>query len=100
MSAEELLPAYARGELSAADREQVQAALAASPALREELESYRRLFLLPAVAAAQELETPADLSTRIMRQVTLQHYLGLLTNLTYDLAGAYGRALAYYLRLA
>ena len=100
MNVEELLPAYARGELSEAGREQVRAALAASPALREELASYQRLFLLLAVAAAEDLETPADLSTRIMRQVTLQHYLELLTNLTYDLAGAYGRALAYYLRLA
>lgn len=100
MNVEELLPAYATGELSEADREQVRAALAASPELREELERFQRLFLLLAVVAAEDLEAPADLSTRIARQVALQHYLKLLTNLTYDLAGAYGRALVSYLGLA
>lgn len=97
---EELLPSYITGELLEADRERVRAALATSPRLREELARYERLFLLFAVAAAEELQAPADLSTRIMRQVTVHYYLNLLTNLAYDLAGAYGRALVFYLGLS
>ena len=67
MNVAELLPAYVSGELSEADRERVRAALAESPRLREELARYQQLFLLFAVAQAEELQTPADLSTRIMR---------------------------------
>ena len=99
MNAEELLPAYLAGELSEAEREQVRAALAASPELRAELTRYQQLFLFFVMTQAEELHAPADLSTRIMRQVTLQFYLNLLTDLTYDLFGAYGRAIAFYLGL-
>ena len=99
MSVEELLPGYITGELTKADHERVRAALTDSPRLREELARYEQLFLLFALAAAEELQVPADLSTRIMRQVTVQFYLDRVVNLAYDLAGAYGRAIAYYLGL-
>ena len=99
MNVEELLPAFVTGELGAADRERVRAALATSPALREDLARYERLLLLLAMAAADELQAPGDLSTRIMRQVTLHFYLNRLTNLVHDLVGAYGRAIAFYLGL-
>ncbi len=99
MNPEELLPAYVTGELPEEDRERVRAALAASPELRAELARYEELFLLFAAAAAQEMQVPADLSTRIMRQVTVQHYLNRITSVAYDLAGAYGRAIAFYLGL-
>ena len=100
MNVEELLPAFVTGELDAADRERVRAALATSPALREEVARYERLLLLLTIAAAEELQAPGDLSTRIMRKVTLTFYLNRLTNLAYDLVGAYGRALVYYLGLS
>jgi len=99
VSVEDLLPGYLAGELSDDEREQVRAALATSPELRAELERYGRLFLVLATTAAEELQQPGDLSTRIMRQVALQHYLKLLTNLSYDVFGAYGRALVFYLGL-
>ncbi len=99
MNVEELLPAYIAGELSEAGRERVRAALATSPRLREERAHYQQLFLLFVLAQAAELPTPTDLSTRIMRHVTLHYYLNRLTNLAYDLVGAYGRAIAFYLRL-
>jgi anti-sigma factor RsiW len=99
VNVEELLPAYVTGELDEADRERVRAALAASPALREELARYEGLLLLLTIAAAEDLQAPGDLSTRIMRQVTLHFYLNRLTNLVHDLVGAYGRAIAFYLGL-
>ena len=99
MTMEELLPAYITGELSETDRERVRAALAASPGLRSELARYQHLFLLFVMAQAEEFLAPADLATRVMRQVALHYYLNRLTHLAYDLAGAYGRALAFYLGL-
>lgn len=99
MNVEELLPGFVLGELSDEDRERVRAALAESPRLREELARYQRLFLLFAAAAAEELQAPGDLSTRIMRQVTLQFYLGKIANWSTDLLGLYGRALAFYFGL-
>ena len=99
MSVEELLPGYLLGELSDEEREQVRAALQDSPQLRDELARYQQLVLLFAAAAVQELEAPADMSTRIMRQITVQFYLGLVTNWVGDLVGVYGRALAFYLGL-
>ncbi len=99
MNVEELLPGYVLGELSDAEREQVRAALAESPRLREDLARYQRLVLLFVAAAAEDLQIPADLSTRIMRQVTVQFYLGKISNWTTDLFGLYGRALAFYLGL-
>jgi anti-sigma-K factor RskA len=95
----ELLPGYVAGELLPDDQERVRAALARSPELRAELERYQQVFLLFAAAALDEMQIPAGLSTRIARQVTLQFYLKVLTNITTDLFGFYGRALAFYLGL-
>ncbi len=99
MNVEELLPAYVTGELLDDDRAKVEAALAESAELRAELARYQRLFVLFTIAATEDLRTPADLSTRIMRQVVVTHYLTRITNFTYDLAGAYGRAIIFYLGL-
>jgi anti-sigma factor RsiW len=54
VSAEELLPAYVAGELSAEESERVEAALAESQRLRDELSRYERLFVLLSAAAAEE----------------------------------------------
>lgn len=98
-SVEELLPAYAAGELSDEDEARVEATLAGSPQLREELVRYERLFVLLAAAAAEEVEASARLRGRVARQVALRSYLGAASRLVEGLLGAYGRAIIYYLRL-
>ena len=99
MISEDQLAAYAAGELPDAERAEVESALAASPPLREELSRYERLFVLLAAAAAEDLSVPTSLESRIARQVALRSYLNLAFDLASSLLGAYGRALAYYLRL-
>ncbi len=98
MIADELLAAYAAGELSNRERETVEAALIASPQSRAEVSRYLQIFLLIA-AAAEELETPVELEGRIARQVAVRAYLNLAFDLASDLLGAYGRAIVCYLRL-
>lgn len=99
MNVEELLPAYVTGELTPEDQERVRAALSQSPELRAQLARYQELVLLYLLTAEEDVPVPAHLSGRIMRQVMLYYYLNRLTNLTYDLAGTYGRAIVYYLGL-
>jgi anti-sigma factor RsiW len=93
-----LLPAYAAGELMAADRAWVEAALARSPRLRAELARYERLFALLA-AARGEVVPPAGLGGRIARQMVARGDLRAAAGLAGDALGAYGRALVYYLGL-
>jgi anti-sigma factor RsiW len=100
MNVEELLPAYVAGELSEEESERVEAALAESPRLRDELSRYERLFVLLSAAAAEEVRVPADLRTRIALQIAMNAYLDAAANLLGDILGAYGRALVYFLRLA
>ena len=100
MSIEELLPAYAAGELSEEESERVEAALAQSSRLRAELSRYERLFVLLSAAATEEVRIPADLRTRVFLRITLNAYLGAATELLGGLLEAYGRAIVYYLRLA
>ena len=100
MSAEELLPAYAAGELSEEESERVEAALAESPRLRVELSRYERLFVLLSAAASEEVRVPADLRARIMVQITLRAYLDATVELLGGILGAYGSALVYFMRLA
>ena len=100
MSIEELLPAYAAGELSEEESERVEAALAESSRLRAELSRYERLFVLLSAAAAEEVRVPADLRTRVFLQITLDAYLSAAAQLLGSLLEAYGRAIVYYLRLA
>lgn len=99
MSIEELLPAYAAGELSAEEVARVEAALAGSRRLREELARYERLFVLLAAAAGEEVDTPSGLQSGVMRRVALVHYIDAAAGLADDLLGAYGRAIVYYLGL-
>ncbi len=99
MIADDLLAAYAAGELSEPEREEVEAALARSARLREELARYQQIFLLLAAAAAQDIAAPADLEIRIARQVAVRAYLSLAFDLASGLLGAYGQAIACYLRL-
>ncbi len=100
MIADELLAAYAAGELSEGERQAVDAVLAASPQLRGEASRYLQIFLLIAAAAAEDLQAPADIETRIARQLAVNAYLNLAFDLASDLLGAYGRAIVCYLRLA
>ncbi|CAA9454491.1 MAG: hypothetical protein AVDCRST_MAG37-2767 [uncultured Rubrobacteraceae bacterium] len=100
MNIEELLPAYAAGELSEEESERVEAALVESQRLREELSRYERLFVLLSAAAAEEVRVPADLRMRIILQITLSAYLDAAADLLGGILGAYGRALIYFLRLA
>ena len=100
MSIEDLLPAYAAGELEAEESERVEAALRDSPRLRRELERYETMFVLLAAAAEEEVKAPKTLRGRVDRRVAVQAYLGAATNVLDDLLGAYGRAILYYLRLA
>ncbi len=100
MNIEELLPAYAAGELSEEESERVEAALVESQRLREELSRYERLFVLLSAAAAEEVRVPADLRTRITLQLTLSAYLDAVAELLGGILGAYGRALVYFLKLA
>lgn len=99
MSIEELLPAYAAGELSGPERERVEAALAESPRLRDELARYERLFVLLSAAAAEETAAPAGLEDRVARQIAVRAYLGAAARMAEGILGAYGRAIIYYLRL-
>lgn len=99
MSAEELLPAYAAGELSGEELKLVEAELESSPRLRRELEEYEAVFALLAAAAEEEVRAPKTLRGRVNRRIALQAYLGAATNVLEDLLGAYGRAILYYLRL-
>lgn len=100
MNIEELLPAYAAGELSEEESERVEAALVESQRLREELSRYERLFVLLSAAAAEEVRVPADLRMRIILQITLSAYLDAAADFLGGILGAYGRALIYFLRLA
>lgn len=95
----DLLPAYASDELDAEARARVERALAGSPQLRAELLAYRRLFVLLAALADEEVTPGPAVERRIMRQITVQWYLGTAARLVEDLAGAYGRAFLYYLGL-
>ena len=98
MSVEELLPAYAAGELSEEESERVEVALAESQRLRVELSRYERLFVL--LSAAEEVRVPADLRRRVTLQLTMNAYLDAAADLLSGILGAYGRALVYFLRLA
>ncbi len=100
MIEDELLAAYAAGELPGPERESIEAALAKSARLRDELARYQRIFLLLGAAAAEDLEAPASLEARIARQVAVRAYLSLAFDLASGLLGAYGRAIVCYLRLA
>ena len=100
MSVEELLPAYAAGELSEEESERVEIALAESQRLRVELSRYERLFVLLSAAAAEDVRVPADLRTRVTLQLTLNAYLDAAADLLGSILGAYGRALVHFLRLA
>lgn len=93
----DLLPAYAADELGPEERARVEAALAASAGLRDELLGYRRLFVLLAALAEEEVVPGAAIERRVMRQVAVQWYLGTAVRLVEGLAGAYGRAFLYYL---
>ncbi len=100
MSVEELLAAYATGELEVEERERVESALETSPRLRESLEQYEAMFVLLAAAAAEvEVKAPKGFRSRVNRRVAVQAYLGAATNVLDDLLGTYGRAILYYLRL-
>ena len=93
----DLLPAYAADELAAAERERVARALAASPRLREELARYRRLFVLLAALADEEVALGATAERRLLRQLAIGWYLGGVVRFVEGVAGAYGRALLHYL---
>ncbi|MDQ3854841.1 MAG: zf-HC2 domain-containing protein [Chloroflexota bacterium] len=99
MIADELLAAYAAGELTEAEREEVDAALAGAPDAQRELSRYEQLVLLLAAAAQEDLEAPGDLQARIARRVAVKAYMNLALDLASSIVGAYGRALIYYLRL-
>ncbi len=93
----ELLPAYAAGELADAEQERVTHALAASPRLREELARYRRLFVLLAALAEEEVTPNTGFDRRVMRQIAIQWYLGSAARFLEGVVGAYGRAILFYL---
>ena len=100
MSIDELLPAYAAGELSEEESKRVEAALAESARLRNELQRYERFFVLLSAAADEEVRVPVDLRTSIIVQITISAYLDAATQLLGGLLEAYGRAVVYFLRLA
>lgn len=100
MNIEELLPAYAAGELSGEERENVEAELRRSPGMRRELDRYEKLFVLLAAAAEEEEHAPAALAGRVRRQVAMEAYLRAAASTVESLLGAYGRAVIYYLGLA
>lgn len=91
-----LLPAYVSDELLDGDKARVEAVLARSPRLRDEVCRYERLFVL--LTAAEELEAHQQ-QAHIARQVALKSYLGTATRPTEDPSGAYGRTVVYYLGL-
>lgn len=97
---EELLSGYIAGELDEEEDGKVEAALAGSPRLREELVRYERLFVLLSATAAEEVRVPKDLRARAMFWITLSAYLEGVARLAEGLLGAYGRAFTYYLGLA
>ena len=97
---EELLPAYAWGELEPDQAARVEHALASSEDLRRELQRYERLSVLLAAAAAQEMEPSGALERRIQRQLALRAYVEAAERVVAGVLGAYGRALIDYLRLA
>ncbi len=99
MSIEELLLAYAAGELSEEESKRVEAALAGSERLRKELQRYERLFVLLSAAATEEVRAPVDLRTSIIVQITISAYLDGAAQLLGDLLEDYGRAVVYFLRL-
>lgn len=92
-----LLPAYVADELDAAERERVERALAAAPRLRDELVRYRRLFVLLAALADEEVALGATAERRMLRQLAIGWYLGGVVRFVEGVAGAYGRALIHYL---
>ena len=96
-SVEELLPAYAADELPSEHRARVEAALAESPRLRDEVTRYERLFVLLAAVAAAEVEVPADLQDRIIRRVAFEAYLSAIARLVEGLLEDYKRAVIDYL---
>ncbi len=93
----ELLPAYVAGELDAAEQGRVTRALADSPRLREELARYQRLFVLLAALAEEDIAPEAATERRIMRQLAIRWYFGGAARFLEGVAGAYGRAVLYYL---
>ena len=99
-SVEDLLPDYAAGELSDEESLRVEATLAASPRLREELARYERLFVLLSAAAAEEVRVPADLRPRTMFWLSVSAYLEAAARLVEGLLEIYRSALVFYLGLA
>jgi anti-sigma-K factor RskA len=63
----DLLPAYALGAVEPGEREQIEAALAVRPELREELASYTPVLEALALSVPQ-VQPPSDLGARILRQ--------------------------------
>ncbi len=96
---EHLLSAYAFGELSDAERREVEAALAASPELHREVSRYRQLHLMLTRAAAEDVRVPDDLQARINQKVTVRSWLSGTLDLAPGVLGAYGRAIVHYLGL-
>lgn len=92
-----LLPAYVNDELDAEARGRVERALATSPDLRAELARYQRLFVLLAALADEEVALEARAGRQMMRHLAFNWYLGGAARFVEGLAGAYGRALLYYL---
>lgn len=97
---EDLLPAYAWGELEPEQAARVERELSSSAELRRELERYERLSVLLAAAAAQEMEPSGGLERRIQRQLALRAYVEAAERVVAGVLGAYGRAMIDYLRLA
>ena len=92
-----LLPAYVADELDAEARERVERALESSPRLRDELARYRRLMVLLAALAEEEVAMSRGAERRMLAVLALNWYLGGAARLVEGLAGAYGRALLHYL---
>ncbi len=97
---EDLLQAYATGDVSDEEAGRVERAIAESPRLRDELARYERLFVLLVAASEEEVRVPRDLRARVIWRVALTAYLNSAAELAGGLLGAYGKALIYYLRLA
>lgn len=93
----ELLPAYVADELTATDRERVERALESAPHLHDELVRYQRLFVLLAALADEEVALGTTAERRMLRQLAIGWYLGGIVRFAEGLAGAYGRAVLFYL---